>query len=417
MRRPAPLTPAPRARLAAYALFAAVGALQWSRYVEGASALRPLLWVLAGTVTGAALIRVPALARRWAWPVAIAVALAGAALAVALSGLELRYVLPRHWDELGNGVVEGVQALNTVRLPYIGRDPWVLATVQLAGAGLCWAAAAAAMWPGANGRAGGRGPALALLLVLAASPVVSIGVAHAATLGMALAVLTAAFLWAERMKRRPGLGLAVLGAATLLVAVPLGGAADREDPWFDYKAFSEQFAGGRPIAFDWSHTYGPISWPRDGAELFRVRSPVPLYWKADTLSQFDGREWVAGDGADRPGDKPTDDLPADWRRHTQWNAKLTVALKRLRTPTVVGAGTILDVRGASTHVQPDAIPGRWIADGAANLSSGDSYTVDAHVPRPSPVQLAAATVGRDPRRHGDLQIHVRFRPDALSRGP
>ncbi|MEA2294766.1 MAG: protein-glutamine gamma-glutamyltransferase, partial [Solirubrobacteraceae bacterium] len=41
----------------------------------------------------------------------------------------------------------------------------------------------------------------------------------------------------------------------------------------------------------------------------------------------------------------------------------------------------------------------------------------AHVPRPSPVQLAAATVGRDPRRHGDLQIHVRFRPDALSRGP
>jgi membrane-bound serine protease (ClpP class) len=49
-----------------------------------------------------------------------------------------------------------------------------------------------------------------LLLVLAASPVVSLGVSSPVWLGLALAVLTAAFLWLERLSRRPGLGLAVL---------------------------------------------------------------------------------------------------------------------------------------------------------------------------------------------------------------
>jgi len=205
--------------------------------------------------------------------------------------------------------------------------------------------------------------------------------------------------------------------AALIVAVPLGSAADREEPWFNYKAFTEQFAGGRPIAFNWAHTYGPITWPRDGGEMLRVHSPVPFYWKADTLSQFDGRDWIEGDGADRPGDTPTADLPSDWRRHTAWNATFTVALKRLKTPTVVGAGTILGVQGSSTRVQPDAVPGRWVTDGQPYLSAGDSYTVRAHIPRPTPAQLAAATVGRDKRRHGDLQIHVDFRPDAMNRVP
>jgi protein-glutamine gamma-glutamyltransferase len=407
--------PAPRARLVAFVLLAGVAALQWVRYVDGETALRPLLWVLAGTVTGVALIRVSELPRRWVVPAAVAVALGGLALAVALSGLELRLLLPRHWDELGNGLTDGAQSLNTVALPYVGKDPWVLATVQLLGAGLCWAAAVATTWPSTRG--GPRLLGLVLLLVLAASPVVSIGTLHPVALGMTLAVLTAAFLWADRVPRRPGLGLAVLAGITLLVAIPLGGAADREEPWFDYKAFSENFAGGRPITFDWNHGYGPINWPREGAEVFRVRAPGPLYWKADTLSSFDGREWVQGNGGDRSGDDPVDDLPGNWSRHPKWTTRLTFSLKRLQTPTVVGAGTILDVRDSTRRVMPDAIPGRWVPQTSDDLSSGDSYSVDAHVPRPTPAQLAAATVGKDPRRRGDLDLHIDFRPDALNRSP
>ena len=41
-RRPAALLPAPAARLAGYALLAVLGALQWSRFVDGASTERAL---------------------------------------------------------------------------------------------------------------------------------------------------------------------------------------------------------------------------------------------------------------------------------------------------------------------------------------------------------------------------------------
>ena len=416
MRRPAPLLAAPRARLAAYAALALVGALQWSRYVQDAGALRPVLWVAAGTLTGLGLLAAGRLRPRWVLPAALGAAAAGALLAVLLSGLELRYLLPRHWDELGNGLVEGAQALNTVTLPYLGRDPWVLDTVELGGAGLCWGAAVAATWPRADG--GGRLVALVLLLVLAASPVISIGTGHPVALGLALAVLTAAFLWLERLSRRPGIGIAVLAVATLAVAVPLGAAADREEPWFDYKAFSESFAGGKPVAFSWDHRYGPIDWPRDGIELFRVRSPRPFYWKAVQLGTFDGREWISAVSADPGGEAPVDDLPADWRRHPQWTTSVQVALERLRTPTVVGPGTILSVRGASRRVQEDVVvPGRWVVPDGGNLSAGDSYRARVHVPRPTPAQLSAATVSGGKRRAGQLRIHVRFRRDALAAAP
>src|SRR4051794_9075479 len=351
--------PPPRARLAAYALLAGVGALQWGRYVDGATALRPLLWVLAGTVTGALLVAAAGLPRRWVVPGAAAASLGGLALAIAVSGLELRMLLPRHWDELGNGIGQGAQALNTVRLPYVGEDPWVPATVELAGAVLCWAAAVATTWPVRAG-GGGRAVALVVLLILAASPIVSMGSEHPVALGLALAVLTAAFAWLERLSRRPGAGLAVLAGVALLVAVPIGAAADREEPWFDYKTFSENFAGGQPIAFDWNHRYGPIDWPREGAEVFRVHSPVPLYWKAEQLSAFDGREWISGTRTDPDGNTATDDLPRDWRKQRQWDQRVSVVLKRLRTPTIVGPGTVIGVSGATRPVEADAIPGRWV---------------------------------------------------------
>jgi transglutaminase-like putative cysteine protease len=410
-----PLLAAPHARLLAYALLAGVGALQWSRYVEEASRLRPLLWVAAGVAGGALVLAADRLPLRIAAFGTALAALAGLVLSVAISGVELHFLAPDHWDELGDGLMRGAEALNTVRLPYAGEDPWVPTTVQLSGAVLCWAAAMGAAWPQAA--AGTRVLSLVLLLVLAASPVISLGVENTVPLGLALAVLTAAFLWLERLSTRPGLGLAVLAAAAGLVAVPLGAAADREEPWFDYRAFSENFSGGTPISFNWNHGYGPIDWAREGAELFRVRSDRPYYWKADQLNTFDGRAWTTSARTDPGGDEPEDDLPLGWEEHDGWNARLQVSLRRLRTPTVVGAGTILGVEGPTRPVEPDAVPGRWIVSAGRELRSGDSYTVQAHVPRPSPEQLAAATVGADVRRYGSLTLHLDYRPDAAHRAP
>ena len=407
-RRPAALVSVPIARLAGYALLAAVGSLQWVRYVEGASSVRALSWAAAGTVTGALVIA----ARRSPMRI-VGAALIGALLALAATGLELRYLEPKHLDELGNGLTRGAEALNTVRLPYLGREPWVLTTVNLLGAGLCWLAAVLATWP-TGGRA--RIGALVVLLTLAAAPVVSLGAAKPALLGIALAALTAAFLWLERLARRPGLGAIVLAALVAVTAIPLGAAADRERPWFDYKAFSASLTGGVPIAYSWAQGYGPINWTRDGIELFRVQSKLPYYWKADVLNTFSGDHWSDAIQSDPGGEVPLDDLPQG-HRHRKWDATFRVALRRLKTPTVVGAGTVLGVTDASTPVQRDVMPGLWTVDGPHLLSEGDSYEVHAHIPRPSAEQLAKATVGHDARRASSLRITVPVRPDAVADTP
>ncbi len=405
-RRPSALLPAPYARLAGYALLATLGSLQWVRFVDGASMVRAIAWALAGTVTGALVL----LARRRPLPLAGAV-LFGAALALAASGLDLRYLEPKHLDELGDGLGRGIDALNTVRLPYLGKEPWVLTTVQLSGAAFCWAAALLTAWPTEN-RPPARIGALLLLLTMAASPIVSIGTTRPALLGIALAVLTAAFLWLERLARRPGVGAIVLAAAVLLAAVPLGAAADREEPWFDYKAFSEKLSGGTPITYSWDHDYGPIDWPRDGVELFRVKSDRPYYWKADVLSRFVDDRWQ--DGSASTG--VNEELP-EGGGHDEWLTTFSVALRRLRTDTVVGAGTVLDVTDSSRPVEPDFIPGLWSTEGDRDLSKGDSYRVRSYVPRPTGEQLAAATVGRDPDHAQALRVQVGIRPGKQGETP
>jgi transglutaminase-like putative cysteine protease len=400
--------PVPAARLAGYALLAVVGSLQWVRYVEGASAARAIAWAAAGTATGALVI-----AARGRGLLLAAAALVGAALALAASGLDLTYLEPRHIDELGDGLARGAEALNTVRLPYLGKEPWVLTTVQLSGAALCWLAALLATWPStARTRAG----ALILLLTLSAAPVVSLGADRPALLGLALAAMTAAFLWLERLARRPGLGAAVLAVLVILTAVPLGGAADREQPWFDYKAFSERLSGGTPVDYSWDHDYGPIDWPREGVELFRVDSEKPHYWKAEVLDSFVDDRWTSALHYFPGGDTATDDLPAE-RRHRDWDVSFRVALRRLRTQTVIGSGTVLDVSDSTRPVEEDVIPGVWTVAAGKELSKGDSYTVRAHVPDPSQQQLAAATVGRDPRRASSLRLRVDFRPNAIDSTP
>ena len=102
---------------------------------------------------------------------------------------------------------------------------------------ICGAARAVAAR--ATARAATRSSSLAALLVLTASPVVSMGGTRPLLLGTALTVLTVCFLWLERLPLRPGLGVAALIGLALAGALPLASAADRGEPWFDYQAFAE----------------------------------------------------------------------------------------------------------------------------------------------------------------------------------
>src|SRR5688500_14097584 len=271
-RGPAALLPPWAARLTGFAALACLGATQWQRMVEGLAIGRPLLWVaLAVLAAGAVLAceRLPERARPYG---TIAAALGGLLAAYLAAGLDLGLLRPRRLDELGSGLVSGSQALSTVRLPYEGADPWPSLVLQWLGSGLVMTSGLLALWPRGNGIRGYPFLSLAALLVLTASPVVSMGGTRPLLLGATLAVLTVCFLWLERLPLRPGLGVAALVGLALAGALPIASAADRGQPWFDYQAFAEGLGPKDPVRFDWGHGgYGPISWSRSGAEVVRVK--------------------------------------------------------------------------------------------------------------------------------------------------
>jgi transglutaminase-like putative cysteine protease len=401
-RRPPALLPPSTARLGGFAALALLGALQWQRMVVDLSARHAVLWVLVAVAAAVGVLWADRLTRLRA-TATLAVAAAGLLGAYAVSGLSLALLKPRRLDELAAGLSHGTEALASVKMPYEGADPWPSLTLQLLGALLCVLAALLAFWP----REGGRGYqflALALLLVMVAAPVVSIGGTEPVLLGFALTALTVCFLWLERLPLRPGLGIAAMLALALAGALPLAGAADREDPWFDYKAFAEGLGPDEPLNFDWGHSYGPITWPRDGAEVLRVDARRPSYWKVADLDDFDGRTWIDTGIDDAGSAEPELDLAADWTDRPSWRETLRVTLRRLETTSVVGAGTTLGVEDTARDVRPSGEAGLWRSE--TRFRAGDSYTVKSYVPRPTPGQLADSTSGFDARPGVDLDLGI-----------
>ena len=410
-----PLLPAAWARLAGFAALVALGALQWRRMVEGLPATRALLWVAVACLAALAVLaaeRLPARGRGWA---VLGVAAAAWAAAVLASGIPLELLLrPGRWPELAQGVAGGVEILGGVRLPYAGADPWPALVIGAGGALLCTTAALLAFWPVPRGR-GYPYLALAVLLALVATPVVSIGGTRPLALGVALTALTVGFLWLERLPLRPGVGVAALLALAVAGSLPLATAADRDEPWFDYRAFAEGLGPQAPIGFDFSHgAYGPISWPRNGSEVLRVRSERPRYWKVASLEEFDGRGWRdRGDAPPPGGEPPQADVLEDWRNRPAWTGELTVSIRRLRTSAVPAAGTVLGVRRSTRPLRELSVPGRYRAE--TELRRGDSYTVEVHEPRPTGTQLAGATSGARRKQWDDLVTELPFAPERRER--
>ena len=301
-------------------------------------------------------------------------------------------------------------------MPYAGADPWPSDTLQLLGALLCVAAALLAFWPRTQRTSSaGTGDAvrgypflsLALLLILVAAPVVSLGGAQPVALGVVLTALTVAFLWLERLPLRPGLGIAAMLALAVAGALPLASAADGEDPWFDYKSFAEGFGPDEPLAFDWDHSYGPLTWPREGAEVLRVATTRPAYWKMRNLDDFDGEQWL--DRGDRlGGSDPELALPDGWQAQAGWRETARVTLRRMQTREVLGTGTTLAVEDTSRHRRAGGRAGRLaIADRVPRRRL-------LHHPRlpAAPEPEAARRVGRRSRP----AARRRPQPDRAGRG-
>jgi transglutaminase-like putative cysteine protease len=405
------LVPVWTARLIGLAALGSLGALEWQRQMAGFPAGRAMLWVLAALAAGGAVVACDRLVGPRRGAAVLSAAIGGVLLATLVSGAPARFVLPVHWGELVSTVFEGIRSTGTVRLPYDAVQPGPRIALEVLGAWLLLAAALFALWPREQGR-GFPFVALALLLVLVVSPVVALGGTTSAVLGVVLAALCMVFLWLERLPLRPGLGIAALVGVALAGALPLAATADRGSPWFDYKAFSESIGPNDPVNFRWNQSYGPVDWPRNGNEVMRIKSPKPLYWKAQNLERFDGREWVAR----RPHatNETTDtDVPEDWRNRPAWTSTIQVEIRRMRSPELIAAGTTMAVRDASRTVVPSGRPGTYSVPG--DLRRGDSYSATVHVPEPPTAALAEASSGARGQQADDLLVDVPFkRGESLS---
>ena len=299
------LLPQPVARIVGLAALGALGALEWQRLVGGLSSGRALLWVLVALGAAAAVLgaeRLPAgRLRVLALP---AVTLIALFLGYWLSGAGLKLLKPHGWDDLLSGLGGGLQALGTVRMPYVSADPWPRIVLELLGAELLILAGLLTFWPRSPRAGDARVPltppergypfvAVAVLFVVVASPVISLGgTASSLLLGLGLAALTVVFLWLERLPLRPGLGVAGLIAVALLGALPIAAAADRGQPWFDYRSFAESLGPDDPVRFSWTQSYGPITWPRDGNEIMRVSSRIRCIGRRATSTCSSRTAWT-----------------------------------------------------------------------------------------------------------------------------
>ena len=375
------LLPQPAARLLGLTALASIGALEWQRLVGGLSSGHALLWVLVAVGGAIGVLLVERMREGWLRAGAlIGVAIVALFLGYWLSGAGLGMLKPRNWDDLLSGLGTGLQALGTVRLPYVSADPWPGIVLELLGAQLLILAGLLTFWPRTPTTPGTRVPltppdrgypivSLAVMLVVIASPVVSLGGtgARPLLLGLVLAGLTVCFLWLERLPFRPGLGRRRAaggraggraadrragGSRAAVVRLPLvrreprpgrpGALLLGAELRADLVAARRQRGDAGRVRF---------AAVLEGAQPRRIQRPV-----LDDPHGADRRRFSTG-----PFDA---DVPVDWQEHRAYTETIDVSVRRMRIRDVIGAGTTMEIRDSSRDVQPGLSPGTYDAPSA-----------------------------------------------------
>lgn len=392
-------------RLVAALALAAFGALAWGDMVAPAAPGRMLGAVGAGLALALALAATRHLARRARALAVSLLVLAGAVAALLLAGIPLRLFDPEHWGTLLAGLAQGIEALPTATIPYKGVEEWNRIALLVGGTLLAVAGLLLVVWPRRDGAHGRVAAAAVALAALYAVPAVELGADRPWAEGVLFAALLSAFVFADRFVARDApLATAVLACAAL-GAVAIAPRLDAADPWFDYEAFAEDLSQGGMSSFSWEHGYGPLDWPRDGREVLRVRSDESAYWKATTLTEFDGTRWT------EVGDGGLDGDPVAIIRRPRWVSDVRVTVRDLRTRQFIGAGTTLEI-SRSPRTVVAASSGSFVTSGRP-LQRGHAYLARVYVPRPDRDELAA----EEPAYPGGVWPYLTMRLPSSVGGP
>jgi protein-glutamine gamma-glutamyltransferase len=409
-------------RLAAFAALALFGAAHWQTLVADSSTGRTLLIVAIATAGGALLALLGQLAgdptaplrfgdQSWRpparvtallegrWRLRAAVLLIGLLtllLALVAAGLPAKLLFPGNWAELFDGLDRGLAGAQIVDWPYGGTDEWIRLAILLGAPLLATIAAVCAFAPVRRGAGVLNGVALLALLLLYGLPATEHDLGAPLLRGLALLLLVAAWLWLPRLPTRDATVAAIAVLAVGAISLPAAAALDADKAWWDYGGLT-WFGDGKRISFDWTHSYGPLDWPRDGTTLLFVKSDRPHYWKAESLDLFDGFRWARSPGQDNvsvgaelPLQRPDGNGRWDYYEvNPSWNMRARFTVRSLSTDLIVGAGVTYMVDGVERRSSSG--DGTMIA--REPLRKGDSYEIGAYAPDPSAAQMRGAPEG------------------------
>ena len=366
-------------RAVAFALLSVFATAHWVALVDPAPFRRALAVSALGCATGVLIALSGRLPRPAGLVLRVLIVVGALVLSLAAVEISLRLMWPTRWHTLSDRISGGLNAAGSVSSwPYGGPNRWLRLTT-LAGAPLVVTVAAAlAFWPRRSRPWDARTLGIAAMVLLVAL----YGVAVAARpfgaqglRGVGLLAGMAAWLWLPRLRGREAAGAATALAVAALFGLAFMQPVASDQPWVDYRHWSWTLPKEKTVAFDWTHKYGPLEWPRKGTTLLLVKAKQAHYWKAENLDRFDGRRWTNGG---RRGSFPGAD---DVLGRKDWTETIEFTVRGLASQLVVGAGTVIDVTDSDIGETIPLSDATYVTSGG--LQPGDTYKARVYVPDPS----------------------------------
>jgi protein-glutamine gamma-glutamyltransferase len=373
----------PLLRLPVFLALAVLGSLQYAALLNEPPRGRLLAVVVLVTSCSWGLlagipVRLPSGARQVSSVLFVVVTFGLALLAL---GVPAHMIVPAGWGDLIRHLGHGIERLG--RWPYQGMARWARLAVLLVLPLALLLAGALCFWPGDRWIGARRTGALALLVGLFATGAANAHEYVPGLRGLMLLALIAAWLWLPSLAAIDVSRAARWLILSAAVALVLRGGLSSSHAWIGEG--QARAAQATTASFQWDQTYGPITWSRSKAVMFRIVERRPELVRATSLDRFDGIGFLRS--PDPPGSRRLD-LAA---RDRSWYAHATVTVIGLRSNLLLSAGgEALSASWLSGHRPRLARQADGTLTTQPGPGAGGLYSVRSYAPDPSVTRLQEA---------------------------